>query len=72
MKSKSRPVDLSLSLQYLGRDQRVWDWINNYTKRNKIKVHCSADRYNITFKSYNQLDCFVRNGNKNFPYFEFL
>ncbi len=61
-------------------------WIYSYCKRNKIDIkyihtyiqkpaghfYGDTDEYRrLSFKSNWQLDCFVRAGNRVFPYFEF-
>lgn len=74
---------IELSLRYLEENGNVLDWLESYAKRNKIQIQ-KIDRfsdkyenqteiyYRLIFKSENQLDYFVRIGNQNFPYFEFL
>lgn len=68
------------------RGYYVLDWIKGYVKKNKIlfdtetrqRFTCSGlddgqESYIVLrFKSENQKYWFVRQGNKRFPYFEFL
>jgi hypothetical protein len=54
----------------------VYEWTINYLKRNKIPYDFGFDKFTenqiiMEFKSFNQLKCFVNNGNRTFPYFEF-
>ena len=71
---------LEISVEYAKRDNTI-DWIKDYCKRNKIPVTITnKERHRwentepyirLEFKSYHQRECFIRNGNKNYPYFEF-
>lgn len=74
---------LFISEDYINSVDGVKRWITDYARRNNIgferkeiesKFIGQIDGYEIvlTFKSDHQLTCFARNGNKNFPYFEFL
>ena len=76
---------LSISQEYLDRESNKWgksvtDWVENYAKRNKIIHGRIIDRntregdarLELIFRSENQLNWFVRQGNKMWPYFEFI
>ena len=67
---------LKISSEYLQRENLrgyyVLDWIKNYVKKNKIIFNTEEGYIILQFKSENQKDWFVRQGNKRFPYFEFL
>ena len=74
---------LTISCEYLARELRdsnrdVRGWIAAYCSRNNI--FCAESRYGVPnnepylrleFRSFHQLDCFVRRGNQEYPYFEF-
>jgi hypothetical protein len=68
---------LKISVGYLASEKRkgnhVWKWIASYCRRNKIQffLNLEEEQFQIYFKSENQKICFVRNGNRTFPYFEF-
>ena len=77
-------TQIQLSMPYLTKEE-VYEWVLNYCRRNKIKMHkiyykdsdryteiLDDDRLQLTFKSVNQMTCFQRRGNQNYPYFEFL
>jgi len=69
-------ITLKISIGYMEREG-VKDWVIDYCHRNKISYWNSLDRsiskfyLVLSFKSDNQLNWFVRQGNKKFPYFEF-
>lgn len=77
---------IEISYEYLETEQKkngVLNWVKAYCKRNKIQMKTIQksysgwerdleDYFSIEFKSGNQANCFVRNGNNNFPYFEFI
>ena len=72
---------LDISVDYLCKEERrgryVWDWIRKYSRANGIKTETLENKrgepfqFRLCFKSRNQLDWFVRAGNRRFPYFEF-
>lgn len=72
-------MQLQISEEYLTREAQhgkfVNDWIEAYCKRNSIVLTVinkyGEDYWNLAFRSQHQLDCFVRIGNQNYPYFEF-
>jgi hypothetical protein len=70
-----------VSVEYLKREN-VFDFVIDYLKRNKIHYiiktvvyrHFVSEldqRIYADFKSYHQLNVFVRKGNEQYPYFEF-
>ena len=78
-------MKIEISKRYLKEGQNQYglmDWLRPYCKRNKIKMEefrkdgtwaGEFESYiRLIFKSENQLDCFVRIGNRNFSYFEFI
>lgn len=80
-------IQLEIGIDYLNREStrgsRIEDWIAAYCKRNHIPLARKLNReerkfhveqYGVLalyFKSQWQYDCFIRQGNKAFPYFEF-
>jgi hypothetical protein len=74
-------MELQITCDYAIREG-VSEWLLKYCRRNKIKVEIKTAAllrfrdislyYELVFKSQNQMDYFVRIGNENFPYFEFL
>jgi hypothetical protein len=74
--SQFTPI-LKLSVEYLMREG-VRDFVEDYCKRNKIPFKIAEhpsigeNYFYLTFKSSWQMKCFVFQGNKNYPYFEFL
>jgi hypothetical protein len=79
---------IKISIEYLQREKReksrdVLDWIKTYCSRNKINTEIvrvatgiyettSEPYLEIVFKSRHQKNIFVRKGNDEFPYFEFI
>ncbi len=77
---------LKISFDYLYRENLkgnlIRDWIQSYSSRNKIPfqtVLIETGRFDgetepyllLQFKSKTQREIFVRNGNNQYPYFEF-
>jgi hypothetical protein len=74
---------LGLSREYMARESSRWnrsveDWVRDYAKRNKVETSVKDDpdpnagQYLLLhFASRWRRDVFVRQGNKEFPYFEF-
>ena len=63
------------------KSETVSEWVLNYARRNKIqlkfvnKIHQNgsvAEQIELEIKSQAQLKAFLRIGNRNFPYFEFI
>jgi hypothetical protein len=62
------------------KGESVKQWVINYCRRNNIDIRVKHIKTSgvddmelvLDFKSENQADCFIRNGNYNFPYFEFI
>lgn len=63
------------------KNESVIEWVENYSKRNKIKSKIvdyvyrdgsTEEQIELEFKSNPQYQAFLRIGNKNFPYFEFI
>ena len=80
---KKKTVQLQISKHYASQYPVVLDWTEEYCKRNRINIEEknfpvwgrfgeTETGLELTFKSQNQMDYFVRNGNYAFPYFEFL
>lgn len=74
----SSTVKLEISIDYLRREEargnEVEKWIRAYCRRNDIDLWSAfgtSEQMKLTFKSDWQLQCFVRQGNRAFPYFEF-
>lgn len=69
---------LNLSLDYLRKEKVVESWVFMYVGRNRIPIRKVFDyRWNreilqLDFSSRWQMMCFASNGNREFPYFEFL
>jgi len=78
------PFFLRISEDYLSRELEqkgdcVWEWIEDYCLRNKIPCYLMSNKEHfvplslqLEFRSYHQLMCFVRLGNRKYPHFEFL
>ena len=70
------PIEIKISADYLQRENirgnYVHDWIKKYALKNKIGISSEEGKVILTFKSGNQRCWFVRKGNQNFPYFEFI
>jgi len=75
-------ITLKISTEYMEREGKRWersvsDWVTDYCVRNKISYWSDFDRtieefyLVLSFNSYNQRNWFARQGNKEFPYFEF-
>jgi hypothetical protein len=73
---------IEITQKYAEREQ-ITEWLKSYCKRNRILIETVyredtgwrrdiEPEYRLTFKSSNQADYFVRIGNQNFPYFEFI
>ena len=62
---------LSINSDYINREH-IFGWLSRYCRRNNISILFNDTCIELTFKSQNQRDCFVRNGNLEFPFFEFL
>lgn len=71
------------SAEHFGHKYELLDWMIKYCRRNKIKIEEkhfpkwgrfgeTGTAFELTFKSDNQLNWFVRHGNMMFPYFEFF
>lgn len=65
------------------KGESVKQWVINYCKRNKIQLRVfpvasgkwygeTSNQVELWFKSEHQANCFVRQGNRVFPYFEFI
>lgn len=76
VKKIKRQNSLLISHEYMQRED-VSGYVLDYCKRNNIPLiemmHPQINElyWQLTFRSFWQKDCFVRTGNKNFPYFEF-
>ena len=75
---KAGSVEHTISMDYLTREKNrgndVEAWIRAYCRRNKVDLwsaYETAEQLKLTFRSAWQLKCFVRQGNRAFPHFEF-
>ena len=81
-KRTSPPRDpLGISREYMERESARWnrsveEWVKDYAKRNGVTTSTQAqgeagEYLLLHFRSRWRRDIFVRQGNKEFPYFEF-
>ena len=73
---------ISPSIDWLSnKSETVEEWVINYAKINKIPFKftdyiysngSSEEQIKLEFKSAGKYYAFLRIGNKNFPYFEFI
>jgi hypothetical protein len=77
----AKPIEHSIPNAVINNVEGLAEWLVSYCKRNKIPFMYKADWINsksgemrtyFLFKSVNQMTCFQRRGNQNYPYFEFL
>lgn len=66
-----KKITLCINSDYIN-SENTFGWIRQYCWRNDISIVFNGTYIELLFKSQNQLNVFVRNGNREFPYFEFL